>query len=129
MLERAFGQIPKTVFEKARFQMPEADVVVVGNRTTLRNFRSIANDLNREPDHLLKFLLRELGASGNIEGTQAVFQGRFTKSMVDERIRRYAEEFVLCKECGKPDIKLIKQERFYVLRCEVCGARAPVRSV
>ena len=129
LLDRALEQVPKAVFEKSRFQIPEADVVVVGNRTTLRNFRGIAGAINREPEHLMKYLLRELGAAGNLEGNQAVFQGKFVKSAVDDRIRRYVEEFVLCRECGKPDTKLIRRERIQMLKCEACGARASVRSV
>lgn len=129
LLDRALEQIPKAVFEKSRFQIPEADVVIVGNRTVLRNFRSIASAINREPEHLIKYLLRELGAAGNLEGNQAVFQGKFVKSVVDERIKRYVEEFVLCRECGKPDTRLVKRERIQMLKCEACGARASVRSI
>ena len=129
LLDRALKQIPKAVFEETRFKVPEADVVIVGNRTTLRNFRSIANTLNRDPEHLMKYLLRELGAAGSVEGNQAVFQGRFGKAVVDDRIKRYVEEFVLCRECGKPDTKLIKHERIVMIKCEACGARTSVRGV
>lgn len=129
LLDRALEQVPKAVFESSRFQIPEAEVAIVGNRTILRNFRSIASALNREPEHLIKYLLRELGVAGNIEGTQAIFQGKFLNTAVDERIRRYVEEFVLCRECGKPDTRLERHERIYILRCEACGARASVRSV
>ena len=129
MLDRALEQVPKAVFESARFQVPEADVVTVGNRTIIRNFRSIATALNREPSHLMKYLLRELGAAGEAQGAQAMLQGKFSKATVDERIKRYAEEFVLCRECGKPDTKLERRERIHTLRCEACGARTSVRGV
>lgn len=129
LLDRALEAIPKAVFERSRFEVPQADVATVGNRTLLRNFRSIASTLNRTPEHLMKYLLRELGAAGNIEGGQAIFQGRFLKATIDDRLKRYVEEFVLCRECGKPDTKIIKHERIYMLRCEACGARASVRSV
>jgi len=129
LLDRALELVPKAVFEGTRFEIPGADVIIVGNRTTLRNYRSIATALNREPEHLMKYLLRELGAAGNLEGIQAVFQGKFSKSVVDDRIKHYVEEFVLCKECGKPDTRLIKHERIYMLKCEACGARASVRGV
>ncbi|MBC7219198.1 MAG: translation initiation factor IF-2 subunit beta [Hadesarchaea archaeon] len=129
LLERAIEQIPKAVFESSRFQIPEADVSTVGNRTILRNFKTIATTFNREPEHLMKYLLRELGAAGDIQGAQAVFQGKFSAAAVQDRINRYAEEFVLCKECGKPDTRLEKRERVHVLRCEACGARNPVRGV
>jgi len=129
LLNRALEQIPKAVFESSRFQIPEAEVSIIGNRTIIRNFQGIASALNREPEHLLKYLLRELGAAGNLEGTQAVFQGKFLKNTVADRIRRYVEEFVLCRECGKPDTRLERRERVYMLRCEACGAIASVRSV
>jgi len=129
LLDRALEQVPKAVLESSRFQIPEAEVSIVGNRTIFRNFRGIASALNREPEHLVKYLLRELGVAGNLEGTQAVFQGKFSNTAVNERVRRYAEEFVLCRECGKPDTRLERRERIYMLRCEACGARASVRSV
>lgn len=129
LLNRAFEQIPKEIFEKSRFEIQRADVITSGNRTIFRNFKDISTSLNREPSHLMKYLVRELGTAGNLEGSQAVFQGRFTGSVIDDRIKRYAEEFVLCHECGKPDTKLMKYERIYILKCEACGARASVRSV
>ncbi len=129
LLDRALDQIPKTVFESARFQIPEAEVATVGNRTIIRNFKGIATAINREPDHLMKYLLRELGAAGEAQGAQAVFQGKFSHTIVDERIRRYVEEFVLCRECKKPDTKLERRGRVYMLRCEACGARTSVRGI
>lgn len=129
LLDRALEQVPKAVFESARFQIPDAEVAVVGNRTILRNFRTIASTFNRESEHLIKYLLRELGAAGGLESGQAVFQGKFSKPIIDDRLKRYADEFVLCKECGKPDTKLERLERAYRLRCEACGARAFVRGV
>lgn len=129
MLDRALKQVPKAVLESSRFQIPEAEVVIVGNRTILRNFRNLASALNREPEHLIKYLLRELGAAGNLEGNQAIFQGKFSGNAVNDRVKRYVEEFVICRECGKPDTRLERHGRGYMLQCEACGARASVRSV
>lgn len=129
LLDRALSQIPKSTSGQSRFQIPKADVVAAGNRTTLRNFRGIASALNRSPDHLMKYLLKELGAAGEATGDQAVFQGRFSGSLIDDKISSYAKEFVLCRECGKPDTRLVKQGRIYILKCGACGARASVRGV
>jgi translation initiation factor 2 subunit 2 len=128
-LDRAMEMIPKAVSEKERFQIPEAEINVVGNRTTIKNFKAIVSALNRAPEHLIKYLLRELGVAGNMDGNQAVFQGKFSKATVDDRIKRYVEEFVLCRECGGPDTKLVRKDRVHILRCEACGARTAVRSV
>jgi translation initiation factor 2 subunit 2 len=129
LLERGMSQIPKTVFESTRFQIPSADVITVGNRTIIRNFGAISTALNREPEHIMKYFLRELGAAGELQGAQATFQGKFSAATIDERFKRYAEEFVLCRECHKPDTRIEKRERVSVLRCEACGARTSLRGV
>lgn len=126
MLDRALEEIPETPREKGRFEIPKADVDISGNRTTLKNLKSIADDLGRNPDHLMKYLLNELGTAGNREGSNGVFQGKFKRDSVQERIDSYTEEYVLCKECKRPDTELIKEGGVTLLKCEACGARSSV---
>ncbi|KXB02266.1 translation initiation factor IF-2 subunit beta [candidate division MSBL1 archaeon SCGC-AAA261F17] len=129
LLDHALDQVPEFTAEKERFETPEADIDVSGNQTALQNLKSIADELNRNPDHLMKYLLGELGTAGNREGARGVFQGRFGKESVQDRINRYVEEFVLCPECKKPDTKLVKEGRITLLKCEACGARSSVGKV
>lgn len=129
MLDRAFEQIPETSGEESRFEIPKVDIDISGNRTTLKNLKSIADDLGRNPDRLMKYLLKELGTAGNREGSKGVFQGKFRSDSVQERIDRFTEEFVLCNECGRPDTGLVKEGRVTMLKCEACGARSSIRSV
>ena len=127
LLDRAYEKIPETRSEKKRFEVPEAEVDISGNQTTLKNLRSIANDLGRDPDHLMKYLLNELGTAGNREDSTAKFQGKFDKGEVQERIDDYTQKFVLCSECGRPDTKLEKESGVTMLRCEACGARSSTK--
>lgn len=127
LLDRASEQIPETTQEKSRFEIPKADVNVSGNQTTLKNLRSIANDLNRDPDHLMKYLLNELGTAGNREESRGVFQGKFYEDEVQERIDQYTKEYVLCTECERPDTELVKEGRVFMLKCKACGARSSIK--
>lgn len=127
LLDRAISSLPETVKSDARFQIPEADVTVAGSQTVVKNLRAVASSLNRDLSHLAKFLLRELAAAGTLKENQLIVQGKFSPTTIQERINRYVQEYVLCKECGKPDTRLEKIERIPVLRCEACGARTPVR--
>ena len=129
LLDRALRQVPEAVTDRGRLNLPEVDAIVVGNKTIFRNFRSFASALNREPEHLMKYLLRELGVAGNPEGVQAVFQGKFSGPTISGRIERYMDEFVFCRECKRPDTRLMKQGRIQMIKCEACGARASVRSI
>jgi translation initiation factor 2 subunit 2 len=129
LLDRALEQTPRVVVETSRFQVPEPDIATAGNQTVIKNLKSIASSLNRESEHLVKYLLRELAVAGIFKEMQLILQGKFPKSTIDERIKRYTEEFVLCSECKKPDTKLERVGRIYVLRCEACGAKSSVRGV
>ena len=41
---------------------------------------------------------------------------------------QYAKEFVICKECGKPDTQIEKEDRLSFLHCLACGAKHPIHS-
>ncbi|MBC7112101.1 translation initiation factor IF-2 subunit beta [Methanothermobacter wolfeii] len=129
LLERAIDQLPPEVFETKRFEVPRAYSVIQGNRTFIQNFREVADALNRDPQHLLKFLLRELGTAGNLEGGRAILQGKFTHFLINERIDDYVKKFVICHECNRPDTRIIREGRISLLKCEACGAKAPLKNV
>jgi len=126
LLERAKKKLPQTLESHDRFQVPEPDVMLEGKTTVLRNFGDIVDALRRDPDHLLGYLLRELGTAGTMEGRRVVFKGKVAPSSIAERIKDYVEEYVLCSECNRPDTKIVKEGRVLILTCETCGAHRPV---
>jgi translation initiation factor 2 subunit 2 len=126
LLERAKKKLPHTLESHDRFQVPEADVMIEGKTTVIRNFGDIVDALRREPDHLLGYLLRELGTAGSMEGRRVVFKGKVATAQVADRIKNYVDEYVLCSECSRPDTKIVKDGRILILVCETCGAHRPV---
>lgn len=125
-LERALKQVPEIKDSGERFVVPDPRLLTEGKTTVLENFAGIADKLNREPEHIFKFLLRELGTAGKIDGSRAIFQKRFTTEVISDLINAYVKEYVICSECGRPDTHLIKSERILTLRCDACGAHRPV---
>ncbi len=129
MLNEAYNQLPAEVFKRERLEVPRASCTTFGSRTFLNNFKEICDVLNRDPIHVLRFLAREMATSGAIDGSRAVFQGKFGCETLDRLIRSYMKEFVLCPICKRPDTKIIKEKRINFLVCEACGAKSPVRRV
>ena len=129
LLDRAIDQLPQKVFETKRFSVPKAYSVIQGNRTIIQNFKDITEALNRDPQHVLKFLLRELGTAGNLEGSRAIMQGKFTHYLINERIDDYVKRFIMCHECNRPDTKIVREDRVFLLKCEACGAKAPLKTL
>src|SRR4030067_900594 len=76
LLQRAKKALPDALSSGERFQIPEADIVVEGKTTILRNFLDIAEAIRRDPTMVLTYLLRELGTAGAQDGRRAVFEGK-----------------------------------------------------
>lgn len=129
LLERGMEKVPKKTDAADRFKVPDAQVFISGARTNIANFIEIANYLRRPPDHLLKFLLKELATSGDLIGTKVICQGRFPPDHVNKKIETYIKIYVICPECGKPDTKLIKEGEFSFIKCEACGAKHVVKKI
>ena len=129
MLEKARKQLPESVLKTERFEIPKVKGHIQGNRTIISNFNQIASVLRREPEHLLKFVLKELAAPGEIKKTGVLIIGRKVSAVnVNEKIQKYANEFVICPECKKPDTKLIKEDKILSIKCLACGAKHIVKS-
>ncbi|WP_342306005.1 translation initiation factor IF-2 subunit beta [Methanolobus sp. ZRKC5] len=127
LLDRAIANLPDMETTDARFVIPEPKIMMEGKTTILDNFNNIADVMNRAPDHVMKYLTREMGTAGKIDGMRAIFQGRFSKDQIKANIEAYVEEFVMCSECGRPDTQLMKMDRIMVLKCAACGAHRPVK--
>jgi translation initiation factor 2 subunit 2 len=127
LLEKARKELPQSVFEKGRFEVPKVKGHLQGNKTVISNFHQIATTLNRPPEHLLKFILKELATPGDVKKNELIIGTKIAASRVNEKIQKYATTYVLCHECGKPDTQLIKEKDRYYLKCAACGAKHMVK--
>lgn len=127
MLDRLYSKV-KQIVSSERFSLPELKGHVEGNKTMIENFFQICDVLRRKKEHLLKYLSRELAALGVFEGERLVFNRRLSSSMIKEKLQDYVQEFVICKECKKPDTEILKEQRFMFLHCLACGAKYSVRA-
>jgi len=127
LLKKAYSHISEKTESSERFVVPEARAYIEGKTTILENFAEIADKVRRDKDHLMKYILGELGTSGKIDGTRAIFNGKFEISLFKMIIKSYVEDYVICSECGKPDTRLVKDDRVLLLRCDACGGHRPVR--
>ena len=129
LLEKARKDLPEHVFQKERFEIPNVKGHIQGSRTVISNFLQIANILGREPEHMLKFVLRELATPGEIKKSGSVIVGsKVPASRINEKIKQYSNLFVFCYECGKPDTKIEKEGNLSFIKCMACGSRHSIKS-
>ena len=126
LLDSAMDKIPKRTSSGERFELPAIQGIRMGSRTIIQNFKEIADRLNRDPHHLLKFLSKELATAATMDGARAIFQGVFKVESMRRLLDIYTQRFVICPVCKRPDTKMDRQERYTFLTCEACGARSSI---
>jgi len=129
LLKKAREELPESTKSTGeRFEMPKVKGHVEGNKTIITNFTQLCGNLHREPNHLLKYLQRELATPAQIDGPRLILGRKMSSSFINEKIEKYANEFVLCPDCKKPDTKLLKEEKVLNLKCMACGAKHPIKA-
>ena len=107
-----------------RLELPEPDVIWVGNKTIFRNYSEFPKLLRREPGRVLMYLAKELATAASLDGERAIFIGRKDRDSFSQLLQRYMKDGVLCPVCGSPDTHLDKEKRMWFMVCEACGARS-----
>ena len=128
LLNEAYEKVKQVENNEERFEIPKIEGHFEGKKTVLVNFFQIASYLRRTPEHFQKFLLKELATSGQQEGERLILNNKIPSAKINAKIEQYVSEFVLCKECGKPDTELIKEDRINFLHCLACGAKHATRA-
>ncbi len=127
LLKRGFKQLPEIVVETSRFEVPKVKGHIEGNKTIISNINEIVTVLRRPIAHVVKFLLRELAAPGEVKRNFLVIGTKVPASRINEKIKEYVEKYVICPECKRPDTKLKKESDFLFITCQACGAKKTVK--
>ena len=129
LLEEACKKIKPVESKIDRFEMPKVEGRVEGNKTIITNFRQICSYIRRDPNQVVKVLLKSLAAFGSIKGDRLVLARKISSREVNEKLVSYINEFVICRECKKPDTELMKEDRFTFIHCMACGAKKSVGKI
>jgi len=122
---------PELAGDRRRTVMRPPQVLREGTKKTVfANFMDLCKTMHRQPEHVMTFLLAEMGTSGSLDGQQRlVVKGRFAPKNFEGILRRYVNEYVICNGCKSPDTILSKENRLFFLRCEKCGSGRSVAPI
>ena len=128
LLNKAYKEVKQIENNGERFEVPKIKGYFQGKKTILTNFFQIASFLRRKPEHIQKYLVKELATSAYKEGDRLVLNNKIPSLKINDKINQYIKEFIICRECGKPDTELMKEDRLVFVHCLACGAKHSVRS-
>ncbi|KAG6523133.1 eukaryotic translation initiation factor 2 subunit beta-like [Zingiber officinale] len=122
---------PDLAGDRRRTVMRPPQVLREGTKKTVFvNFMDLCKTMHRQPEHVMNFLLAEMGTNGSLDGQQRlVIKGRFAPKNFEGILRRYINEYVICNGCKSPDTILSKENRLFFLRCEQCGSSRSVAPI
>lgn len=123
MLDQVYSVVKKGEVSE-RIQIVQPVVSVQGSKTIISNFDKFCASIRRDPHQVSKFLLKELATPGSFDRGRLTMQ---TKSpLVKDKIEKYMKVFVYCGECKKPDTTVKKEDRYFVIKCDACGAKRTI---
>ena len=135
LLDRIFLLIqeknPSLLLDKKRFKMIAPIVHKEGaKKTGFDNIVEISIRLNREVEHIMMFLLTELGTTGSLDSNQRlIIKGKFQQANIESILRAYIVTYVKCETCKSFDTGLIKENRLFFISCKACGSRRSVQGI
>lgn len=129
LLDRAYNLLPEKAKRHERFEIPPVLSFIEGTRTIIKNLDNIADALMRPKEEIFTYLLRRLASRGEISVGKVTIERAMRPEIIDEKIKEYAHDYVLCWECGKPDTKIENFEGVKVIKCMACGAIRPYKKI
>ena len=125
-LDRALETTPDIEEATDRLSIPDPELRTEGSATVYENFRATTDALDRDADHVMKYLQNEVGTSAHIdERGRLRLTGAFRADRIGDAVESYADGYVRCPECGLPDTRIETERGAEIRRCTACGARSP----
>jgi len=130
LVARLIGMIQK-VEEKTTVKIKPPIVYRDGTtKTAWANFPQICQSINRQPDHVLSFVLAEVASTGSLDGSgRLLIRGRFQQKHMEKILRHYIIEYVQCRTCKSLETKLHKENRLLFMNCDSCGSARSVAQI
>ena len=127
LLARAKKDLPEITEESERFNIPTVKGSLQGNATIITNINQIADALDRPKTHIAKYLSKQLAAKGSIKKDQYLaFNTKLRSSQINEKLQEYAQRYVICPSCGKPETEINRKGDALVMQCNACGTHTPM---
>lgn len=119
--------IPRTITDpNYRYQMPLLQQVIEGKginiRTNLINLSEVAKSLRVMPMYILKFMGYELGSQVNEKRNVCTINGELNHDDILKTLDKFIEKYVLCSNCGLPEMPLKVENNRLACKCNSCGA-------
>jgi len=129
LLDEAYENVEVNEECDGRFEVVKVKGHHEGTKTMVSNFGQIVTCIRRAPEHLLKFLSKELASQGEISGDRLILSRKLASKDINDKIEKYVKEYVVCPKCNKPDSELNDEGGKTFMHCLACGEKREVHKL
>lgn len=111
--------------EPQKLKIPPPILIKVGRKTIWSNFTIITYKMNRKIEHFMSYFLSERGVTGTLQNKGLAIKPHVTQDQVISIMKKYMNDYILCKECKSTDTFLIKDSitRLTFVECTRCNSK------
>ena len=117
--------------KKNNLKLSVPEITTIGkSKSAWVNFDKFVTAFNRPHEHLLNYVLGELGVQGTIGGeNQIIIKMKVNKKDIENILRKYIHDYVQCSNCKsfRTVIKKDPQTRLQKIYCESCFAEKTIQ--
>eukprot|EP00477_Mikrocytos_mackini_P000873 GAHX01000936.1.p1 GENE.GAHX01000936.1~~GAHX01000936.1.p1 ORF type:complete len:173 (+),score=41.67 GAHX01000936.1:25-543(+) len=128
LLERGYKLLSIKKSDQALFlnvDIPSPELERSGaKKTSFSNFMEIVEKINRDPVHVMSYFHSELAKECSLDSdNKLIIKGRFLIKHIENVIKKYCDNFVICKDCGSFNTTIVKEKEMRVqkLVCNACS--------
>lgn len=100
-----------------------------GRRIVWLNFHEMCVQLNRDAEHIYKFILSELGTDGSLNNQgRLTLKGNFNVKQIETILKKYIAIYKQCKVCKSSETTIVHEPhlRMNFLNCTGCTSNYSV---
>ena len=126
LLERAFSLLRATTSSSTnnRYKMVPLNVQREGPKKTIFvNCITVCERMHRDPEHLVLYFMTELSTTASFDGNgYLIIKGKYRQNQIENLLKKYLLEYVLCKSCKSASTTLKKDNRLWFVECASCNS-------
>ena len=98
-----------------------------GQFTIIKNMNKIEKSLNTPAEILFKFIAFALGSSYNNKKNSIT--GTHTQEIIELKLFTYINNFVICLNCGIPELTYTLIKKKLECKCSACGKQNEIKAI
>ena len=111
--------------DKGKLTLVMPNIIYRHKKTIITNFSKICWNITAQPDHLIKFFIKDLAFSNLTlkDEKELIISKRISEGEIKNILKSYMKRFKRCSTCGRYETKIEKEKRIHYISCLSCNAK------